>query len=61
MDENLVNEAKEVSGISTMRKLVDTALREFIRHKRQHEILKLKGRVDWDGNLAEMRRGRKFA
>ena len=29
-------------------------------HQKQRDILKLRGKVDWEGDLAEMRRGRCF-
>jgi len=58
MDEALVRKAKSATGIKTTRSLVDHALREIVRHARQRDLLKLKGKVDWQGNLAKMRRGR---
>jgi Arc/MetJ family transcription regulator len=60
LDEELVAEAKEATGIKTTRELVDHALRELLRHKDQRQILKLLGKVEWEGDLAEMRRLRTF-
>ena len=60
LDENIVDRAKAFTGIKTTRQLVDYALRELLRHRKQREILKLRGKVDWEGDLAEMRRGRSF-
>jgi hypothetical protein len=37
---------------------VDHALRELVRHRRQRRLLKLMGRIHWEGDLDEMRRGR---
>ena len=39
------------------RELVDFALRELLRHKQQRKILLLKGKVNWEGDRAEMRTG----
>jgi len=58
LDEDLVGTAKALTGIRTTRQVVDHALRELVRHRRQRDLLKLKGRIRWDGNLDEMRRGR---
>ena len=58
LDDDLVAKAKSMTGIATVRELVHHALRELVRHKRQRDLLKLRGNVDWDGDLDEMRRGR---
>ncbi len=58
LDESLVGKAKRLTGLKTMREVVDCALRELVRHSRQRDILKLKGRVNWEGDLTSMRRTR---
>jgi Arc/MetJ family transcription regulator len=50
----------KATGIKTQRALIDHALRELLRHEAQIEILKLKGNVEWKGNLDEWRRGRRL-
>jgi len=57
LDADLVDEALRETGLKTRRELVDHALRELLRHKHQRRILDLKGSVDWQGNLEEMRGG----
>ena len=54
----LVEAALEATGLKTRRELVDFALREVLRHDQQKRLLTLKGKVDWEGNLEEMRTGR---
>jgi Arc/MetJ family transcription regulator len=54
----LVEAGLRVTGIKTRRELVDFALRELLRHKQQEKLLSLKGKVTWEGDLAEMRAGR---
>jgi Arc/MetJ family transcription regulator len=61
LDEKIVGQAKKLTGIKVTRQLLDYALRELLRHRRQREILKLRGKVDWEADLHEMRRGRSFA
>jgi Arc/MetJ family transcription regulator len=58
LDDELIDKAKSMTGIRTIRELVHHALRELVRHKRQRDLIKLRGRIDWDGDLDEMRRGR---
>ena len=58
LDESLVGKAKHLTGLRTMREVVDHALRELVRHHRQRDILKLRGRVSWAGDLSRMRRSR---
>lgn len=60
LDEKVVAQAKKATGINATRELVDFALRELLRRRRQRDVLKLREKVDWQGNLAEMRRGRRF-
>ena len=42
----------------TKKELVDFALREVIRREKTKGILGLEGKVKWEGNLHEMRKGR---
>lgn len=58
IDKKLVGAALKATGLKTRRELVDYALRELLRHKQQRKLLELKGTVEWQGNLDEMRAGR---
>lgn len=49
-----------LSGLKTKRAVVEAGLRSLIRLKRQRKILDLAGKVEWIGNLDEMREGRLF-
>lgn len=55
LDTKLVEAGLKATGLKTRRELVDFALRELLRHKQQQKILSLKGKVDWEGDLSEMR------
>jgi len=55
LDEKLLEEGKKATGIKTSKALVDFALKELIRKYKQKRILDLKGKIDWSGNLDEMR------
>jgi Arc/MetJ family transcription regulator len=58
LDEKLVDKCMKTTGIKTQRALIDHALRELLRHESQTRILDLKGKINWEGDLSEWRRGR---
>lgn len=58
LDDQLVAECVKATGIKTRRALIDHALHELLRHKRQREVLALKGTVAWDGDLVAWRQAR---
>lgn len=60
LDDGLVEDCIKATGIKTQKALIDHALRELLRHENQLKILDLKGKVSWDGNLEEWRKGRKL-
>jgi len=55
LDDVLVVRCQKATGIKTRRALIDYALRELLRNEQQKRILKLKGKVLWEGNLASWR------
>lgn len=58
LDDQLVKEAFSLTEAKTKRELVDMALREMIQRRRRMDLLKLAGKVEWEGDLREMRRDR---
>jgi len=49
IDDKLMKEAQRLSGLKTKRAVIDAALQMFVRVKRQSDILKLAGKVEfWD-------------
>jgi Arc/MetJ family transcription regulator len=56
IDDELMKEALELSGLKTKREVVDLALRRFIQLKKQEEIRNWRGKLKWEGDLDEMRR-----
>ena len=60
IDDKLMTEALRLTGLKTKRAVVEAGLRILIRLKRQEDILHLAGKVQWEGNLDESRRGRDF-
>jgi Arc/MetJ family transcription regulator len=55
LDEILISETMKLTGIKTIKGVVEYAMQEYIRREKQLEILKFKGKINWDGNLEESR------
>ena len=55
LDEMLIQEAMELSKIKTKKEVIHTALKNFVGWMKKKELLDLKGKVKWEGNLKEMR------
>lgn len=58
LDEKVVNEAMKLTHISTKKEVVDFALRELVKKLKRKKLLSLEGKIEWVGNLAEMRKGK---
>jgi Arc/MetJ family transcription regulator len=58
LDEKLVDEAMRLTHKKTKKELVNYALEEIVRKIKRKKILDLEGRVEWTGNLSEMRKSR---
>jgi len=50
IDDRLIEEARELGQHKTKKEAVTAALDEYIRHRKQLEILKLVGTIDYDEN-----------
>ena len=58
IDDELVEEARQLTGIKTKRGRVDLALGELVTRKTRKGILSLEGKVEWEGDLEEWRKAR---
>jgi Arc/MetJ family transcription regulator len=58
IDDDVLREAQRLLGTKTKRDTVDLALRELVARHRQIGILQLRGKVHWEGDLAQSRHGR---
>jgi Arc/MetJ family transcription regulator len=56
LDEQLLEEAVQVSGEKTYARTIERALREMVRVARIRQIEALAGSGLWHGDLSEMRR-----
>jgi len=58
IDDKLMRDTLRATGLKTKRAAVEEGLRSLLRLKRQAEIRKLRGKLNWQGDLDAMRRDR---
>ena len=58
IDDELMAKAIKYTGLKTKRAVIEEALRTLIALKSQEEVRELRGKLDWEGDLNEMREGR---
>ena len=54
-DNKLMNEAIKVSGLKTKKETVELGLKTLVRLKKQENIRRFRGRLEWTANLDDMR------
>ncbi|MCA1695196.1 MAG: type II toxin-antitoxin system VapB family antitoxin [Actinobacteria bacterium] len=57
IDDGVLKEVQRLTGAKTKREAVDIALRELVARHRRLGLLKLKGKVHWEGDLEVSRSG----
>lgn len=55
IDDKLMRDTLRATGLKTKREAVDQALRTLLRLRRQAEIRRFRGMLDWQGDLNRMR------
>jgi Arc/MetJ family transcription regulator len=55
IDDNLMNETLRATGLKTKREAVELGLRTLLRLRQQEEIRKFRGKLQWEGDLDQMR------
>ncbi len=58
IDDKLMRDVLRATGMKTKREAVEEGLQILLRLKRQEEIRKFRGKLEWRGNLDEMRKDR---
>lgn len=58
IDDQLMDEALKVSGCETKKEAVEQGLKLLVQLSKQQEIRKLRGKINWEGDLDEMRSAR---
>ena len=55
INDELMEEAKQASGLKTKKEVVERGLELIIKLEKQSQIRSLRGKINWDGNLDEIR------
>lgn len=55
IDNNLMKATLKATGLKTKREAVELALQTLLRLEKQTDFRKLRGKIDWHGDLEEMR------
>ena len=55
IDDKLMRDTLRATGLKTKREAVEQGLRTLLRLSKQAEIRKLRGKLDWQGDLNAMR------
>ncbi len=58
LDDELLRKAQELTGIRTVEGVITKALKLLVRVCEQQGLRRLRGKVEWEGDLDEMREGR---
>lgn len=58
IDDAVLKEVQQLTGAKTKREAVDLALRELVARYKRLGLLRLKGKVRWEGDLEKSRSGR---
>lgn len=58
IDNGLMQQAMKATGLSTKKAVVEEGLRLLIKVKAQEDIRRLRGKIEWEGNLSTMRESR---
>ena len=61
IDDGVMRAAQEVLGTKSKRETVDRALREVVAREQRRAFRELRGKVEWEGDLSEMRKGREWS
>lgn len=56
IDDELMADALEATGLTTKKAAVELGLRTLIQLKREEGIKSYRGRLEWSGDLDDMRR-----
>lgn len=58
LDDELVNEVKQLTALKTKKDVVDLALSELLKQLRRKKLIAIRRPGLWKGNLAQSRRRR---
>ncbi len=56
IDDKLMKDTLRVTGLKTKREAVEQGLRTLLRLRKQEEIRRFRGKLNWQGDLDAMRK-----
>ena len=58
IDDGLMEQARRLSGLKTKRAIVEEALKLLVQSYEQAQVRNLRGKLQWEGDLDELRENR---
>ena len=58
LEDDLINRARQLTGIKTKKQVIQEALRLLIQLREQENVRALRGKLHWEGDLDSMRERR---
>lgn len=55
IDDQLITQTMQATGIKTKKQAVEQGLKLLLQKSQQQQIRKLRGKLQWEGNLTELR------
>ena len=56
IDDQLIAQTMQATGIKTKKEAVEQGLKLLLQKAQQQQLRKLRGKLNWEGDLAEMRK-----
>jgi len=60
VNDKLIQECKELTSLKTKKDVINSALKEYVKLCKRRKMLDLKGKIEWEGSLDEMRASKKL-
>ncbi len=58
IDDDLMKAALDATGLKTKRAVIEAGLQTLLRLNRQSELKNLRGKLNWEGDLNQLRENR---
>ena len=58
LDDQLIHLAQDLSGLKTRKATVNAALEAYVKVLKRQRLLELRGKLEWEGDLDQMRASR---
>ena len=55
IDDDLMSQALQATGLETKKDVVEQGLKLLVKRQQQQSIRTLRGKINWEGNLDQMR------